>query len=170
MLQGAKLIDFTGSVKGFAAHDRCDEALINELRQGAANKVVVMIDRGENMPGNEVHLVSDHINLTGSNPLRGPNNPCGERFPVVNDIYITKIGAAELDSLPRGVAAGLKPGVQPGAEELEAVRKLGGHFCCYHLVPAMIVAAHAGWKVVGIAVPSGAKLDEKVVARLTGSK
>jgi hypothetical protein len=169
VLQGAKLIDFTGSVPGFAAHKTLNEALMNELRQGASNKVVVIIDHGEQMPASQPHLVEDHINFTGSNPLRGPNNQCGERFPVVNNIYLTKFGVAELDGLPRGVAAGLKAGVKPNAEELQTVRKLGADFCCYNLVPAMIVAAHAGWKVVGILLPPEGKLDEKVVARLAGS-
>jgi purine-nucleoside phosphorylase len=101
------------------------------------------------------HVVRDHLNLTGTNPLVGPNDPCGERFPSVNDVYITDL----CPNLPRGVAAGLVGGVFPTREEMEFLRSLGADFCCYNLVPTMIVAAHAGLKVLGLVVPEGVEVN-----------
>src|SRR5262249_48866483 len=38
-------------------------------------------------PG-EIVLVSDHLNLTGTSPLRGPNDPrLGTRFPDLSEAY-----------------------------------------------------------------------------------
>lgn len=168
-LKNALIIDFTGSVSASDNHYLVfGEPVVKKLRSAAANKVVVVIDHGSQMSASEPHVVADHINLTGGNPLTGANDPCGERFPVVNDTYITEFQDAELDKLPRGVAGGLKEKVVPSKEEMAKLRELGVDFCCYHLVPTMIVAAHAGWKVAALVVPRGAKLDEKLISRLTG--
>ncbi|HEY9777861.1 MAG TPA: hypothetical protein V6C81_29135 [Planktothrix sp.] len=168
MFAKAKLIDFTGSVAGFDAHERFNERIVAMLRDGHSEKTVVVIDRGHHMPSAQAHVITDHINASGDNPLTGPNNECGERFPVVNSIYVHTFNDEVLDKLPRGVAVGIKHGATASDSEMEELRKLGCDFCCHNIVPTMIVAAHAGWKVVGIALPAGAKLDENVVKRLTG--
>jgi hypothetical protein len=168
-LKGALLLDFTGAGHaGFTAHQEFGEAIVKQLRNGAENKVVVVIDRGVHMLKNEPHVVADHINLTGGNPLCGVNDPCGERFPIVNGIYVEKFGDGDLDRLPRGIAGGLRPKVVPTKEEMAKLRELGVDFCCYNLVPTMIVAAHAGWKVAAVVLPEGAKLDQSLLSRLTG--
>lgn len=164
-LRGATLIDFTGAVKP-GGHDSYNEAVAKLLRTGD-HKTVVIVDRGNSMTLMQPHVVSDHVNLTGANPLCGPNDPCGERFPVVNDIYIEETGDPVIDALPRGVVGGLKAGVVPRGEELAKLKSLGIDFCCYNLVPAMIVAAHAGLKVIGIILPEG-QLDETIAAKLRG--
>ncbi|MGH9551030.1 MAG: hypothetical protein ACRD3W_16730 [Terriglobales bacterium] len=166
-IKGAKLIDFTGTAAGFEQHEAFGEAVTKSLRNGAGNKVVVVLDRGTFLPVKEPHLVLDHINLTGDNPLRGPNNPCGERFPVVNGIYVTDFGGSALKQLPRGVLGGLKAGTVPTAAEMKRLRELGVDFCSYNLVQTMIVAAHAGWKVAAIVLPEGAKLDGDLLTQLS---
>ena len=150
MLEEATKIDFTGEVPGFKAVDRFNQEVISLLRKPATRKVLVVVDRGYGLPTGAPHVVRDHLNLTGGNPLVGPNDPGGQRFPAVNDIYISLSGAAS------AVAAGIKPGVQPTDEELNRIHWLGADFYCYNLVPTMIVAAHAGWKVLAVAVPEGA--------------
>lgn len=164
-LRGAMLIDFTGAIKP-GGHDSFNDAVVKLIRSGD-HKTVVIVDRGSCLQVSQPHLVTDHINLTGTNPLCGPNDPCGERFPVVNEIYHNTTGDETIDKLPRGVAAGLKTGVVPRDEEMVKLKSLGADFCCYNLVPAMIVAAHAGLKVIGIVVPDG-KVDANVTARLRG--
>jgi len=167
-LKGAKLIDFTGTVSGFDHQNGYGDAVVKLLRGPAENKVVVVIDRGSQMQNKQPQLVLDHVNLTGANPLCGPNDPCGERFPVVNGIYLTEFGEDALDKLPRGIAGGLKSGVQLQPQEADRLRELGVDFCCYNLVPTMLIAAHAGWKVVALVVPEGTTLDEKVANCLKG--
>ncbi len=164
--KGAKLVDFTGTVSGFDHHSNFGDPVVKSLRNGSHNKTVVVIDSGRNLT--EPHVVKDHVNLTGANPLCGPNVDCGERFPVVNGIYISDFTDEVLAKLPQGVVGGLKPGVVPTKEETAKLKELGIDFYCYNLVNTMLVAAHAGWKVVAIVLPEGAKLNEKVAARLRG--
>jgi hypothetical protein len=167
-LRGAKLIDFTGTVPGFEKHSQFDDAVVNLLRNGSENKTVVVVDRGSLMPSPQPHLVLDQINLVGTNPLCGPNHPCGERFAVVNGIYLTTVGDERVDRLPRGVVGGLKQGIVPTDTEWQKMRSLGIDFCCYNLIPTMLIAAHAGYKVVAVVVPDGVALSGEVAACLRG--
>ncbi len=161
-LKGARRIDYSGGADGFERFDSFGDRVVNLLRTSTGSKVLVVIDGGFGFANAAPHVVRDHLNLTGGNPLVGPNDSCGERFPSVNDIYVTDL----VRSLPTGVAAGLKPGVVPSDKELEFIREMGADFCCYNLVPTMIVAAHAGWRVLGIVVPEGERLDASVLAVL----
>lgn len=165
-LKGARLIDFTGAVSGFEHYAQFGDSVVKLLRNGSENKVVVVIDRA--LHTTEPHLVADHVNLSGTNPLCGPNVECGERFPVVNGVYLTEFGDDVLTRLPRGVAGGLKAGVSVSEEERAKLSALGIDFYCYNLVNTMLVAAHAGWKVVAIVVPDGTRIGDKVAARLRG--
>lgn len=167
-LKGAKLIDFTGTVPGFESHAAFNDGITKALRAPAENKTVVVIDRGFGFSSPQAHLVRDHINFTGYVPLVGPNDSCGDRFPVVNDIYLTQLGGKALPQLRAGVAGGLKAGVVPTAEEEAELRRLGADFFCYNLVHTMIVAAHAGWKVVAIVLPENEKLDGQLITELQG--
>lgn len=165
-----KIIDFAGCLKSDTTDayscDRFSESVTDTVRNRSASKVLVVVDRGFGMKGVAPHLVSDHLNLTGSNPLMGPNNPCGERFPVVNGIYDDCPAGEQLAKLPRGILGGLKEGIVPTKAEEEKLRSLGAEFFSYNLVQTMIIAAHAGLKVIGLVVPKDAVLDASLVAEI----
>lgn len=152
-LDGVSCIDFTDSIASFNRFLCFDEEVIDFIRDLAKDpkgpRTILVVDHGFGFETDAPHIVSDHLNLTGDNPLVGPNDPCGQRFPILKDTYISNL----LPDLHRGVAVGLKQGVLPSQEEVSMIRFLGGDFCCYNLVPAMIVAAHAGIRVVGVVVP-----------------
>lgn len=154
------IIDFTGTISGAKQFDKFDDEVTSLIRN-SDEKLFVIVDKGTGFKKTEPFVVSDHINLTGGNPLVGPNDPCGERFPVVKDVYITD----KANGLSVGIAAGLKPGYAPSAKDLELLRTFGCDFCCYNLVPAMIIAAHAGRRVLGLVVPDGVAA-ESIVAKL----
>jgi len=161
-----KLIDFTGQAKGFQKYDRFDETVVSEIRKDGAGGEVVVIDYATGL--SEPAIVSDHLNLTGTSPLCGPNNPIGERFPVVNDIYV-----CDKDKLPKGlqslkkiVVAGLKDGVKTGEKELALIKTLGAEAFCKNVVHTMIVAAHAKKTVLAIVVPEGKTLDAELLAAI----
>lgn len=161
-----KLIDFTGQAKGFQKHERFDERVIEELRKDGAGGEVVVIDYAVGL--SEPAIVSDHLNLTGGSPLKGPNNPIGERFPVVNGIYV-----CENEKLPKGlqglkkvVVAGLKEGVKTGEKELELIKSLGAEAFCKNVVHTMIVAAHAKKTVLAIVVPEGKELNADLLSAI----
>lgn len=180
-LRKAIRIDFTGSGSGgFESFDKFDERVAKYLRDGASSKLAVIVDTAVPLSGDDESpcIVTDHINLTGDNPLVGPNDPCGTRFPVVNEIYMMPSlirGPNEtlpkrdyLDKLRTGVVAGLKAGVVPTAKDEELIKSLGANLCCYNLVPSMIVAAHAGMKVLGIIVSGKKSLSADLASALLG--
>ncbi len=103
-------------------------------------------------------LISDHINLQGSNPLAGPNDDkLGPRFPDMSEAYsrrfreIAKQVAACLGiSLSEGVyAAMLGPSYETPAE-IRYLRTIGADVVGMSTVPEVIVAGHMGIKALGI--------------------
>jgi purine-nucleoside phosphorylase len=108
-------------------------------------------------PGRLV-LISDHINLQGSNPLVGPNDDrFGPRFPDMSEVYskeyrkIALKAAAELGIVvTEGVyAAMLGPSYETPAE-IRFLRAIGADLVGMSTVPEAIVAKHMGIKVLGI--------------------
>ena len=103
-------------------------------------------------------LISDHLNLQGSNPLAGPNDDSlGPRFPDMSEAYsrayreIAKSVAEELCiHLPEGVyAAMLGPSYETPAE-IRFLRAIGADMVGMSTVPEVIAANHMGMKVLGI--------------------
>ncbi len=110
-------------------------------------------------PG-ELMLVSDHINLSGDNPLFGPNvDAMGPRFPALTDAY-------DADLAARARAAAQRTGVRlhegvyvmlagPNYEtraELRMLRGLGADAVGMSTVLEVIVARHAGVRVLAISL------------------
>jgi purine-nucleoside phosphorylase len=103
-------------------------------------------------------LVSDHINLQGSNPLVGPNHDeLGPRFSDMSEAYsrryrdIARQVADELDiELKEGVyAAVLGPSYETPAE-IRFLRTIGADLVGMSTVPEVIAARHMGMEVLAI--------------------
>ena len=110
----------------------------------------------------DLMLIVDHINLTGSNPLVGPNDPeVGERFPVMFDAYrpellalAKKVAMREGIAVREGVYAGITGPAFFTKAELRYLIKIGADSIGMSTVPEVIAATHAGIKVLGIATIS----------------
>jgi purine-nucleoside phosphorylase len=103
-------------------------------------------------------IISDHINLQGSNPLVGANDDsCGPRFPDMTEAYdagyrrIALEAAAKLGiEMAEGVyAAVLGPSYETPAE-IRYLRVIGADLVGMSTVPETIVANHMGVKVLAI--------------------
>ncbi len=107
----------------------------------------------------DVMLITDHINLTGTNPLVGPNEErWGVRFPDMSRAYDRHLAdiarqAAESAgiSLRSGVYAGLPgPSLETPAE-VRFLKTIGADAVGFSTVLETIAAVHAGMRVLGLA-------------------
>ncbi len=111
-------------------------------------------------PG-DLMLIQDHLNLpglAGQNPLRGVNDEqFGPRFPDMTQAYdpdlrrVAQEVAAELGiSLRQGVYAFVAGPSYETPAELRLLRALGADAVGMSTVPEVVVARHAGMRVLGI--------------------
>ncbi|MDU4695154.1 MAG: purine-nucleoside phosphorylase [Paenibacillus sp.] len=108
-------------------------------------------------PG-DLMLISDHLNLTGRNPLVGPNdNELGARFPDMSQAYsrrlreiARKVAVDKGVPLQEGVYAGLLGPTYETPAEIRMLRTLGADAVGMSTVSETIVARHAGIEVLGI--------------------
>jgi xanthosine phosphorylase len=106
-------------------------------------------------PGS-IAVITDHINMLGTNPLTGPNDDdCGPRFPDMTAVY-----DPELIAVVQGFGPHLAKGVYlatPGPSfetpaEIRAFRALGADLVGMSTVPEAILARHAGLTVLGLSI------------------
>ncbi len=103
-------------------------------------------------------LISDHINLQGSNPLMGPNDDSiGPRFPDMSEAYskeyreTAKALAHEMGiKLTEGVYVALSGPSYETPAEIRFLRTIGADVVGMSTVPEVIVANHMGMKVLGL--------------------
>jgi purine-nucleoside phosphorylase len=108
-------------------------------------------------PG-DLMAITDHINLTGENPLIGPNEESwGIRFPDMCAVYDSELlSLAEASSgggdrpLQRGVYTGLKgPSLETPAE-VRFLRNIGTDAVGFSTVQEVIAGVHAGMRILGL--------------------
>lgn len=130
-------------------------------------------------PGDLV-LISDHINLMGTSPLIGPQDPAAlARFPDMTSAY-----DEQLRELARGFDSDLKSGVYaaltgPSYEtpaEIRMLAALGADLVGMSTVPEVTVARSYGARVLGISTVTnlaaglaGKPLDHKEVVEVGAS-
>ena len=106
----------------------------------------------------EVMLITDHINLTGKNPLIGPNEDSwGTRFPDMSQAYTPalmdaaeSIAKASGTHLQKGIYAGLAgPSLETPAE-VKFLQTIGADAVGFSTVQEVIAAVHGGMRVLGL--------------------
>ncbi len=116
----------------------------------------------------DIMVIADHINLTGNNPLVGPNiDEWGPRFPDMIEVYsprlISLAEKAALEnciSLQKGVYAGLAgPSLETRAE-IRFLRTIGADAVGLSTIPEVIAAVHGGMAILGLSVITNMNLPD----------
>ena len=110
----------------------------------------------------DLMLISDHINLSGNNPLIGPNiDEYGPRFPDMTYTYnadlrekLKAAAAEEGIALREGVYAMFTGPSFETPAEIRFARTIGADAAGMSTVPEAIIANHAGREVIGISLMS----------------
>jgi purine-nucleoside phosphorylase len=130
--------------------------------QGLGVRLVVLTNAAGGLhpafASGDIMIINDHINLTGANPLIGPNEAqWGPRFPDMTAAYDATLrreaqGAANAlgFKLQQGVYAGLKgPSLETPAE-MRFLRTIGADAVGFSTVIETIAAVHGGMRVLGL--------------------
>ena len=116
----------------------------------------------------DIMVIADHINLTGSNPLIGPNvDEWGPRFPDMTQVYDAKLIAmaeeAALENgirVQKGVYVGLPgPSLETRAE-IRFLKTIGADAVGLSTIPEVIAAAHGGMAILGLSVITNMNLPD----------
>lgn len=124
----------------------------------------------ESFKAGDLMLIEDHINMTGANPLIGPNDSrLGVRFPDMSAAYdpdLRKLAhhVANKEDIPlqQGVYAGVSGPAYMTPAELIMLRNLGGDTVGMSTVPEVIAARHAGIKCLGISCITDMAIGEEL--------
>jgi purine-nucleoside phosphorylase len=103
-------------------------------------------------------VISDHVNLMGVNPLRGPNDDrFGPRFPDMSAVYSPELQELVVEEakaigieVRRGIYGALSGPSYETPAEIHLLRNLGADAVGMSTVPEAIVARHMGLEVLGI--------------------
>jgi purine-nucleoside phosphorylase len=156
------VIMFSGRAHLYEGYDPADVVFGVRLarRLGAETLIVTNAAGGVNPewePGT-LMLIEDHINLTGRNPLVGPNDSrLGARFPDMTAAYdpaLRQLARAIAERqgvfLPGGVYLGLLGPNYETPAEIRMARFLGADAVGMSTVLEVLAARHAGLRVLGI--------------------
>ena len=131
-------------------------------RLGAQVVVLTNAAGGVNVdyPAGTLMLITDHLNLTGANPLMGANDDAlGARFPDLVDAWSPRLRSlmrrAATDQgvgLEEGIYAGLTGPTYETPAEVRMLRTLGADAVGMSTVLEAIAARWAGLEIVGVSL------------------
>ena len=115
---------------------------------------------GEHLEAGDLVLLSDHLNLTGQNPLFGPNDDrMGTRFPDLSAAYdpdLRRVAheiASEVDvAVKEGVYAWFSGPTYETPAEVQMAKRLGADMVGMSTVPETIAVRHMGARVIAISL------------------
>jgi len=114
----------------------------------------------ESFPAGTLMLIADHLNLTGHNPMLGPNDDAiGPRFPDLVDAWSPRLrelmrtaARTEGIGLEQGVYAALAGPTYETPAEVRMLRSLGADAVGMSTVLEAIAARWAGLEVCGVSL------------------
>jgi purine-nucleoside phosphorylase len=172
MVAGTPIIVLSGRVHPYEGYSQREATLLLRavIALGPRTLVVTNAAGGLNPefePG-DVMLISDHLNLSGDNPLFGPNlDRFGPRFPPMTDAYDPRLRAAAAEASERtgvplrdGVYVMLSGPAYETRAEMRMFREFGADAVGMSTAHEVIVARHAGVDVLGFSLITNKATDD----------
>jgi purine-nucleoside phosphorylase len=159
---GRRVAALSGRVHAYEGHDQATVVFgVRAMaRLGVSQLILTNAAGGINTGFGQgaLMVIDDHINLTGGNPLIGPNDDrFGTRFPDMSEVYSRRLRAIA-DRAAHAIGVAVAHGVYvavhgPSYEtpaEIRAFRTMGADAVGMSTVPEAIAARHLGLEVLGI--------------------
>lgn len=159
---GRRVVVMQGRVHFYEGYEMNEVMFLSRVigRLGIRQLIVTNAAGGVNTSyvAGDLMLISDHINMMGLNPLRGPNiEALGVRFPDMSEAYpeslraIAREVAKELGiDIKEGVYLALSGPTYETPAEIRAFRVLGADAVGMSTVPEVLAMSHMGIPVLGI--------------------
>ena len=163
-LEGVPVVCLQGRLHIYEGHDErlVVEPVLLMRRLGASAVLLTNAAGGLNVayPAGTLMLIADHLNLTGRNPLIGPNDDAlGPRFPDLVDAWSPRLrrlmrrAAADHGVvIEEGVYAGLLGPTYETPAEVRMFRSLGADAVGMSTVLEAIAARWVGLEIVGVSL------------------
>ena len=161
-LHGKRVCMMQGRFHAYEGYDLLDVTLPVRVMQqlGVQTLIVTNAAGGVNLAfqAGDLMLITDVINLSGKNPLTGPNlDAFGPRFPDMTRALDRELQALALATaqqqgigLQQGVYCWLNGPTFETPAEIRMTRTLGADAVGMSTVPEIIVARHGGMRVLGL--------------------
>jgi purine-nucleoside phosphorylase len=158
-VEGVATLAFAGRVHLYEGHDSA--AVTHAVRSAIeAGCDIVILTNAAGAINRKLEvgapcLISDHLNLTGLNPLSGPHDGRGPRFLDLTEVYDSglRARARSVDpGLSEGVYAGLLGPTYETPAEVRMLGTLGADLVGMSTVHEAIAARYLGARVLGLSV------------------
>lgn len=162
-VHGVPVIALQGRIHAYEGHDM-DEIVLPVRAMGQLGLEYLFLTNASGGINAEYHpgdlvTISDHINLSGRNPLVGPNlADLGPRFPDMGNAYdkflrelLHEVGKKNNVNLKSGVYCSVLGPTYETPAEIRMLRIIGADLVGMSTVPEVIAANHMGIKVAGVA-------------------
>ncbi len=167
-INGKKVVMMQGRNHFYEGHSMSEITYPVKVMKALGVKTLILTNAAgainENFNPSDLMIITDHINMMGTNPLIGTNDETlGERFPDMTEIYKKQlVNLAE--SCAKTLGLSIKKGVYlantgPSYEtpaEIRMARLLGADAIGMSTVPEAIVANYCNLNVLGISCISNA--------------
>ncbi|MFN2418084.1 MAG: purine-nucleoside phosphorylase [Candidatus Limnocylindria bacterium] len=171
-VRGAPAIILSGRTHPYEGYSHREATLLLRAVLALGVETVVLTNAAGGLnpafdPG-DVMLISDHLNLSGDNPLLGPNlERFGPRFPPMTDAYdpahravAREAGERAGIALREGVYVMLSGPAYETRAEMRMLRSLGADAVGMSTAHETIVARHASVRVLGFSLITNKATDD----------
>lgn len=163
-LVGKPVVCMQGRFHYYEGHPLSDIVYPIRVMRALGAEVIILTNAAgginQRFSAGDIMMIEDHINLTGVNPLIGPNDETiGPRFPDMTYAYDPALREIALEAarscqipLRRGVYLGCTGPSFETPAEIRAFRLLGADAVGMSTVPEVIAANHCGMRVLAFSL------------------